>query len=198
MSNSFGKTLRKLRMVRGLSQAQLAESLFVTRSAVAKWESGSRLPDADMIARLAGQLEVRVGLLMGAAAQTDGEKPCVILVDDKRLILNGGLPVLEAVLPEADVLGFTKPSEALALARSRQIDLAFLDIDMGRTSGLDLCRELLKINERTNVVFLTAYMEYAYDAWSTGASGFILKPITPEAVRGQLKSLRHPFFGGGG
>jgi len=43
------------------------------------------------------------------------------------------------------------------------------------------------------VVFLTAYVEYSFDAWSTGASGFLLKPITAEAVRAQLKNLRYPF-----
>ena len=75
--------------------------------------------------------------------------------------------------------------------------LAFLDIELRNTSGLDLCRALLKINPRTNVVYLTAYSEYALDAWSTGASGFMLKPITPEGVREQLNNLRYPFWTGG-
>jgi len=46
-------------------------------------------------------------------------------------------------------------------------------------------------------VFLTAYEGYAVDAWSTGASGYILKPITVENVQAQLKILRHPFALGG-
>lgn len=65
---------------------------------------------------------------------------------------------------------------------------------MGEKLGLDLCRELIAFNPCTNVVYLTAYMEYAFDAWSTGASGFMLKPITPEGVRAQLKNLRYPFL----
>ena len=75
--------------------------------------------------------------------------------------------------------------------------LAFLDIELRNESGLDLCRELLEINPRTNVVYLTAYSDYALDAWSTGASGFMLKPVTPEGVREQLKNLRYPFWTGG-
>ena len=63
--------------------------------------------------------------------------------------------------------------------------------------GLDLCQTLLEINPRTNVVFLTAYADYAIDAWDTGASGFMLKPITEEGVQEQLKKLRHPFSFGG-
>ena len=54
----------------------------------------------------------------------------------------------------------------------------------------------MEINPRTNVVYLTAYSGYAVDAWSTGASGFMLKPLTPEGVREQLGKLRYPFSWG--
>ena len=99
-------------------------------------------------------------------------------------------------MPNAAVTGFTRPSEAVEYAQVNRIALAFLDIEIGKTNGLDLCRTLLSINPRTNVVFLTAYIEYSFDAWSTGASGFLLKPITPETVREQLQKLRYPFSGG--
>ncbi|MBQ9694854.1 MAG: hypothetical protein IJV58_00310, partial [Oscillospiraceae bacterium] len=59
-------------------------------------------------------------------------------------------------------------------------------------SGLDLCRALLEINPCTRVVYLTAYPDYSLDAWDTGACGFMVKPLTPESVRGQLKMLRFP------
>ena len=48
----------------------------------------------------------------------------------------------------------------------------------------------------TNVVYLTAYVRYAFDAWSTGASGFMRKPLTPEGIRDQLSHLRYPFWTG--
>ena len=48
----FADILKKLRAEKGLSQRELAERLFVTRSTVARWENGSRLPDASMISRL--------------------------------------------------------------------------------------------------------------------------------------------------
>ena len=64
-------------------------------------------------------------------------------------------------------------------------------------NGLDLCRALLDINSHTNVVFLTVYGDYSLAAWSTGASGFMLKPITREGVLAQLKNLRYPFPSGG-
>ena len=196
MNTMFAETLKKLRKEKGLSQMQLGNKLFVNDSTVTRWENGSRLPDATMIARLAKVLEVDVSTLLASAAESD-ESPNVIMVDDRKIILTGGLPVLEAVMPNATVTGFTKPSEAIDYARANRVALAFLDIEMGKTSGLELCRTLLEINPRTNVVYLTAYSDYAVDAWSTGASGFMLKPITPEGVQFQLKNLRYPFPLGG-
>ena len=196
MSMSFATTLRKLRTEKELSQQDLADQMYVTRSTVARWENGSRLPSAVMIARLAECLGTDVNMLMNAAAESE-EAPNVIIVDDRKIVLSGALSVLEAVLPNAVITGFTRPSEAVEYAKANRIALAFLDIEMGKTSGLDLCRTLLEINPRTNVVYLTAYIEYSFDAWSTGASGFMLKPITEEGVREQLKNLCYPFFFGG-
>lgn len=129
-----------------------------------------------------------------SAALASGDSLNVIMVDDRKIFLTEALSILENVIPNAIITGFTRPSEAIEFAKANLIALAFLDIEMGKTNGLDLCRTLLAINSRTNVVYLTAYTEYAFDAWSTGASGFTLKPITAEGVRAQLKNLRYPLY----
>lgn len=197
MSKLFAENLKKLRTEKGLSQRELAERVYVTRSTVARWENGSRLPDAMMISRLSLCLGKDVTILLNVAAESD-DAPHVILVDDSKIFISGALPVLEAVLPNAVITGFTRPSEAIEYAKRNRIALAYLDIELGRTtSGLDLCRTMLEINPRTNVVFLTSYVEYSFDAWSTGACGFLLKPVTPESVRAQLNNLRFPFSTGG-
>lgn len=192
MNRQFAETLKKLRTSKGLSQRELAERMFVNRSTVARWESGSRLPDAVMISRLSQCLSTGVNILLSAAAESD-DAPNVIMVDDRKLFLSGALPILKEAMPDAIITGFNRPSEALEYAQVNRIALAFLDIEIGKTNGLDLCRALLAINPRTNVVYLTAHVEYSFDAWSTGASGFLLKPITPETLRAQLKNLRYPF-----
>ena len=193
MSTYFAENLRKLRTEKNLSQRELAERLYVTRSTVARWESGSRLPDAVMITRLAQCLDTDINTLILAALESD-DSPKVIMVDDRKIFLSGALPILEEVMPNALITGFTRPSEAIEYSKTNLIALAFLDIEMGtgKTNGLELCRKLIEINPRTNVVYLTAYVEYSFDAWSTGASGFLLKPITAENVRAQLKNLRYP------
>ena len=195
MNPTFANVLRKIRTEKGFSQQTLADKMFVTQSTVARWENGSRLPDAMMTNRLATILGVDINTLF-TAAESD-ESPNVILVDDMKLILVDGLPVLEEVIPNANVIGFTNAEETLEYAKNNRVSLAFLDIELRNTNGLDLCRDLLAINPRTNVVYLTAYSDYALNAWSTGASGFMLKPLTPDGVREQLNNLRYPFLVGG-
>ena len=196
MSTLFAETLRKLRTERGLSQKQLGKQLFVYHSTVARWENGSRLPDAAMILRLSKCLGVDANVLLQLAAQSE-ESPNVIMVDDNSAILSDSLTVLEEVMPDATIAGFIWPQEAVEYAKMNRVALAVLDIELGTASGLDLSRTLLEINPCTNIVFLTAYADYSLDAWNTEASGFLLKPLTPEGVKEQLKKLRYPFSTGG-
>ena len=165
----FAETLRKLRSDKEMSQRELAERMYVTRSAVVRWENGSRMPDAAMITRLSRVLGTDIGTLFSATAQND-DSPIVIMVDDNKAILSDSLPVLEEVMPSAVITGFIWPQEALDYAKTNRIALAILDIELGTASGLDLATE---------------------------ASGFVVKPLTPERLRDQLKKLRYPFSTGG-
>ena len=156
LNTLFAETLRKLRSERGLSQKQLGEKLFVNHSTVARWENGTRLPDAAMISRLSSCLGVDVNTLLNLEEQSD-ESPNVILVDDSRAVLSDAVTVLGEVLPNATITGFVWPREAIEYARTN----------------------------------------YSLDAWQTEACGFVLKPLTPERIRDQLKKLRYPFSTGG-
>ena len=195
MNTLFARTLRTLRENRGLSQKQLGQKMFVNHSTVARWENASRLPDATMICRLANCLGVDVNELFRLAAQSE-ENPNIIIVDDSKLILSDCLAVMGEVMPNATITGFIWPLEAIEYAKKNRVALAVLDIELGTSSGLDLCGTLLEINPRTNTVFLTAYADYSLDAWKTKASGFMLKPLTTEDVKEQLKKLRYPFSAG--
>ena len=194
MTTSFGETLRRLRTEKGLSQQQLAVRLHMERPSVANWEAGRRMPDAATVYQIAEALSVDSSALL-SAADDSGEAPNVLLVDDEPLIVTGSIPALREAMPNANVVGFTKPSQALAFFSENPVALAFLDIDLGRTSGLELCREMLRLRPRTNVIYLTAFREYAFDAWDTGACGYLLKPLETETVRAQLSRLRYSVKG---
>lgn len=194
MTTSFGETLRRLRTEKGLSQQQLAVRLHMERPSVANWEAGRRMPDAATVYQIAEALSVDSSALL-SAADDSGEAPNVLLVDDEQLIVTGGIPALQEAMPNANVVGFTKPSQALAFFSENPVALAFLDIELGRTSGLELCREMLRLRPRTNVIYLTAFREYAFDAWDTGACGYLLKPLETETVRAQLSRLRYSVKG---
>ena len=152
------------------------------------------MPDAAMISRLSAYLDADVAELL-RSSEFSGEKPKVIVVDDERIVLTGSVATLRETMPGAEIVGFTRPAEALEYAGGNRVALAFLDIEMGRVNGMDLCRSLLKLNPHANVIYLTAYREYAFDAWETGACGFLLKPLDPAAVRAQLARLRWPVRG---
>lgn len=170
--------------------------MFVNHSTIARWEKGTRLPDATTIVRLADCLGVDANTLFHLADQSE-ESPNVIIVDDSKVILTEGLSVFEEVLPNATITGFIWPMEAIKYAKANPVALAVLDIELGTASGLDLCDTLLEINPRTNIIFLTAYADYSLEAWKTEACGFILKPMTSENVKEQLKRLRYPISRGG-
>ncbi len=197
MNTLFADTLRNLRTKKGISQTQLANLMFINRTTISKWESGNRLPDAAMITRLSKVLDVDVSTLFSTASESD-ESFNIIMVEDNKPILSYSLQVLEDVVPNAMIAGFNWPQEAIEYAKTNRVDLAILDIELGTASGFDLCRALLEINPCTNVVYLTAYPDYSLDAWSTEARGFMVKPLTQESVRMQLKKLHYPFSAGGG
>ena len=194
MKKAFGESLRRMRMRKGLTQQQLASRLKVDRTSVTNWETGRHMPDVATISLLADALGVDTAALM-AAVQEPIEVPNILLVDDKPIILEGGLPTLREVMPNANVVGFTDPVDVLNFFKNHPVALVFLDVELGITNGLNLCRELLRLRPRTNVIYLTSFPEYSLNAWKTGASGFLLKPLDADEVRQELTRLRYPVGG---
>lgn len=60
--------------------------------------------------------------------------------------------------------------------------MAFLDIDMRGTNGMELAKRLKENQPKINIIFVTGYSEYMGDAFSIHASGYVLKPPTKEKI----------------
>lgn len=193
MTESFAEKLQRLRAEKGITQKQLSTMMYIDQSSVSRWENGLRLPDLVLLPRLAKCLGVEVTQLI-PGDELSKRAPTVIIVDDEPTILAGGLNTLCEVLPGAEIIGFAKPGEAVEFAAHNRVDLAFLDIEMGTVSGLDMCEKLLAINPATSVVYLTAFPDYALNAWKTGAKGFMVKPLDAREVAEQLERLSFPMI----
>ena len=192
--NNFGNTIRQLREARGITQSQLSDRMTVSRSTIANWETGTRLPDLLMLSRLAECLGVNPTDLM-EYMQDSQEVPAVIIVEDMPLILSSSLRMLSQAMPEAEIYGFGSAAEAQEFACSHHISVAFLDIELGSEDGISLARALTALNSQLNVIFLTSHTEYMKDALADHCSGYILKPLTPEKISHELRHLRFPVRG---
>ncbi len=84
---------------------------------------------------------------------------------------------------------YRKPSEALAALEEAGPDVAFLDVDMPQMNGLELARRIHERQEAVEIVFVTAYAQYAIDAFRRNALDYLLKPLTPEAVSETVSRL---------
>ncbi len=116
----------------------------------------------------------------------------IIAVDDEKPGLFLAEKAIRKAIPNCTLTGFLSANDALIYAEETIIDVAFLDIDMRVMSGLTLAGRLQKIHEKINIIFITGFSEYAVDAFSLGSSGYIMKPVEPEAIALEVSRLRNP------
>lgn len=106
--------------------------------------------------------------------------PTAIIADDERLMREQLHARLTEVWPDLQILAEAKNGEeAVAAVRDHRPDLAFLDIRMPGMTGLEAARH---IGDACHVVFITAYNEYAVDAFEHGAIDYVLKPAEAERL----------------
>ena len=195
-TNHIGTRIRELRARKNLTQRELADRIFVARKTVSNWEAGHREPNVSMIGRIARSLGVEVSeLLDDSDYEDETPSPVVIVVEDEPILLTGFIHILEDTLPDIQTFGFVSAKEAGVFAAGTRVDIAFLDIELCGEDGLQLAKDLLAIDPRTNIIFLTSHAEYAVHAHELYCSGYVLKPLTPERIRSEISHLRFPVRG---
>lgn len=113
----------------------------------------------------------------------------LLLADDEKIMLENLKDILKDLCPKAEIYAFSWPADALDAARQQQMDIAFLDIEMGNMNGLQMAIELKKLNPDIHIIFVTGFSQYAVDAFQIHASGYLLKPVKTEDVARELTFL---------
>jgi len=90
-----------------------------------------------------------------------------------------------------DVTGFTDEEEAIAHARSDEVDLLILDIKLKKLSGIEVLQEIKKVNPAVKAIMLTGYptLETAREAKELGAQQYCIKPIEKEELEEKVAQV---------
>ena len=117
-------------------------------------------------------------------------RTCVI-AEDEALLRQALLDQLAQAWPQLQVIAACEDGAgALDAIAEHTPDVAFLDIRMPGLTGLDVAAAAAQVSPRTQVVFVTAYDQYAVDAFERGAIDYLLKPINPERLAATVQRLQ--------
>lgn len=114
----------------------------------------------------------------------------VAVVDDEQLaveVLEIMLKRIEGVKVEAT---FTNPKVAIKEIDKLEVDAVFLDMEMGTLHGLQLAKALKEKQPHVEIIFVTAYPEFAVDAFEVKAFDYLLKPVNRARLEKTMKELQ--------
>ena len=114
----------------------------------------------------------------------------VLYVDDELLAIKKFEAVAAHLDDITELRCCASAADALDYVKSAPVDAAFLDIEMPGMRGIDLAAELAKIDPDIRIFFVTAYDQYALDAFGVDALGYLLKPYTVEMLARELEKAR--------
>jgi len=113
----------------------------------------------------------------------------IYVLDDEPIALRGAIKTIKEVVPDSEITGFGRAKAALehAAQTKEQPDVVFSDIEMPGISGLEFAVKFKTLCPDSKIIFVTAYSQYALEAFRLHVHGYILKPITAERVKEELE-----------
>ena len=121
---------------------------------------------------------------------------CVI-AEDEPLLRQSLSEQLERAWPALEIVAECEDgAEALEAIAEHRPEVAFLDIRMPGLTGLEVAAGAAEARPATEVVFVTAYDQYALDAFERGAVDYLLKPIAPERLAATVRRIQARLAGG--
>lgn len=115
----------------------------------------------------------------------------IIYVDDEKPALDNFRLTVADFAEVRSLQLFQEGEAALEYAAGHSVDAAFLDMEMPGLHGLGLALKLREVNPNIRVVFVTAYSQYAMDAWGIDATGYVLKPYCAADIRKELSKCMY-------
>lgn len=115
----------------------------------------------------------------------------LLVIDDERMAIEHLKIIFEKIqqVELNDLAAFVSPSDALEWAQTERVDVAFVDIEMPEMNGLVLAEKLKTIQPHLEIVFVTAFQEYAVEAFEQYALDYLLKPVRPERMLTTLNRI---------
>ncbi len=115
---------------------------------------------------------------------------CVV-AEDEALLREALVALLRQSWPDLDIVAECEDGgSALEAIAREQPEIAFLDIRMPGLTGLEVAAAATEASPGTQVVFVTAYDQYAIDAFDTGAVDYLLKPVAAERLAATVQRLQ--------
>jgi DNA-binding LytR/AlgR family response regulator len=117
--------------------------------------------------------------------------PSCVIAEDEALLRNDLIDALARAWPELEIAGACEDgASALEAIDAHKPEVAFLDIRMPGLTGLEVAAAAGAASPGTQIVFVTAYNQYAIDAFERGAVDYLLKPIVPDRLTATVQRLK--------
>jgi DNA-binding LytR/AlgR family response regulator len=114
--------------------------------------------------------------------------PTALIADDEPLLREALARQLSQAWPELEVVAQARNGrEAIKLFESFEPDICFLDVHMPGMSGVEAAHQ---IGRRAHLVFVTAYDQYAVQAFAQGVLDYLVKPVEPERLAETVERLK--------
>lgn len=116
----------------------------------------------------------------------------ILVADDEQYALDNLVKIVREVKEDAEIIAFNEPEDVVDYIKGNSVDVAFLDIEMGSMTGIEVAKQIKMYYPKVNIVFVTAYDQYMSQAIQLRMSGYVEKPATKEKIRIELEDLKYP------
>lgn len=112
-------------------------------------------------------------------------------VDDKPEISEMIQHLMTKIDPSGTHMTANTAEQAFRLI-SKETQIVFLDVEMPGMNGIDLAKKIKEFYPTLNIIFVTGFTKYCYEAYGVHPSGYLRKPVFEEELRRELQNLRYP------